>query len=292
MIALDELYQMMHLIRHTEMALLDLFGKGHLRGTVHTSIGQEACAVGVISNLDKRIDIIFSNHRCHGHFLAYCGEVKGLIAEIMGKEEGICRGVGGSQHLQFRNFYSNGIQGSGMPVITGMALAEKLKGTGSISVIFTGDGTFGEGSLYEAFNIMSLWSVPVLVVIENNRYAQTTPIDLQLAGSFKGRAEAFGIKFCEADGMNMEEVSDIASQCINYVRTEIKPCVLLLNTYRFAPHSKGDDFRDKSEIDNYKKLDPLLRLKPKIEQVALRKIEQENVQLLEKVISELLQNNR
>jgi TPP-dependent pyruvate/acetoin dehydrogenase alpha subunit len=288
-ITIEEAYKAMHLIRNTEMGLLDLFGKGHLRGTVHTSIGQEACAVGVVRNLDNEKDILYSNHRCHGHFLAYCSEVKGLIAEIMGKEEGVCKGVGGSQHLQLRNFYSNGIQGSGMPVIVGMALAEKLKGSGGIGVIFTGDGTFGEGSLYESFNIMALWSAPVLVVIENNRYAQTTPTEVQLSGTFRGRAEAFNINFYEADGMDFEEVSTIAEKCINYVRYDSKPCVLLLNTYRFSPHSKGDDFREVSEIETYKKQDPLLKLKLKIDRAVINEIEQENFKLLEGIISELLQ---
>jgi TPP-dependent pyruvate/acetoin dehydrogenase alpha subunit len=278
----------MHLIRHVETTLLDLFSKGYLRGTVHTSIGQEACAVGVISNIDSSKDIVYSNHRCHGHYISYSYDVKGLIAEIMGKEEGVCKGVGGSQHLQFKNFYSNGIQGAGMPVISGMCMAERLKGIDAIGVIFVGDGTFGEGSLYEALNIISLWSIPVLVVIENNMYAQSTPMHLQLSGSFKARAQAFDIDFHEADGMDVENVSQAANDCIDFIRRQSKPCLLLLNTYRYAPHSKGDDFRDPDEIAAYQKKDPLLKLRLKLDERVVEQIENENIELTEKIVSELI----
>jgi TPP-dependent pyruvate/acetoin dehydrogenase alpha subunit len=280
----------MHLIRYTESTLLDLFSKGYLRGTVHTSIGQEACAVGVISNLNISKDIIYSNHRCHGHYIAYTYDIKGLIAEIMGKEDGVCKGVGGSQHLQFLNFYSNGIQGAGMPVIAGMSMAEKIKGTGAIGVIFIGDGTFGEGSLYEALNIISLWKLPVMVVIENNKYAQTTPLELNMSGSFKGRADAFGINFFETDGMDVENVSREAKYCIDLVRQNNEPCILLLNTYRFSPHSKGDDFRDISEINEYKKKDSFLKVREKISKEIIDKIENGNIALVNNVVSDLIDN--
>lgn len=282
-------YRNMHLIRHVEMTLLELFSKGYLRGTVHTSIGQEACAVGVISNIDNAKDLVYSNHRCHGHYISYSNDIKGLIAEIMGKDEGVCKGVGGSQHLQFKNFYSNGIQGAGMPVIAGMCMAERLKGIDAIGIIFVGDGTFGEGSLYETLNLISLWSIPVLVVIENNMYAQSTPTELQLSGSFKARAQAFDINFHEADGMDVENVSQVAKSCIDFVRGQCKPCVLLLNTYRYAPHSKGDDFRNPDEITSYRKRDPLLKLHLRIDQKTIDQIEKDNIGLTEKIVSELIQ---
>ena len=165
----------MLLIRTVEERLLRLFAGGKLFGTTHTCIGQEACAVGVVGALDLERDIIFSSHRCHGHFLMYTDDPTSLIAEILGRQTGVCSGRGGSQHLCVRNFHSNGVQGGIIPVATGVALAEKLKRTGAVTVCFLGDGTLGEGVIYEAFNLASLWRLPILYVLEHNQYAQSTP---------------------------------------------------------------------------------------------------------------------
>ena len=167
----EELYEKMYLIRKFEELLLEFFSKGELFGTTHTYIGQEAIAVSVMSNLNAS-DIVFSNHRCHGHFLAKENDPEGLLAEIMGKENDICKSRGGSQHLQKNNFYSNGIQGGIVANSLGMAFAEKYKNTNNIVVVFMGDGTWGEGISYEVMNMASLWEVPLLVVVENNKYAQ------------------------------------------------------------------------------------------------------------------------
>src|SRR3989337_2518710 len=187
-------YERMYFIRRFEETLLDLFGQGKLVGTTHTYIGQEADAVGVISHLDPERDVVFSNHRCHGHYLAFADDPFGLMCEVMGKGPGVCGGKGGSQHLCRGNFYSNGVLGSIVPVATGIALAEKKKGSGAVSTVFLGDGTLGEGVSYESLNMASLWRLPVLFVVENNRYAQTTPIALNLAGEIAPRFRAFGIQ--------------------------------------------------------------------------------------------------
>ncbi len=176
-------------IRRFEETVLENFSKGVFYGTTHTYLGQEANAVGVLRNLQAG-DIVFSNHRCHGHFLAYGGDPRALFAELMGKASGVCGGRGGSQHLHWRNFYSNGVQGGIVPVATGMALAEKRKGSRAVTVAFLGDGTLGEGVVYEALNMAALWKAPILYVVENNRIAQTTPIEAgsggQPAGPFPG----------------------------------------------------------------------------------------------------------
>ena len=202
----EDLYGAVYAIRLFEQSLLDLFGKGGLAGTTHTCLGQEATAVGVLAALDKSRDIVFSNHRGHGHFLAYCGLVEQLYLEVFGKPGGVCGGRGGSQHLHFRNFYSNGIQGGIVPVSTGIALREKIERTGAVTVVFLGDGTLGEGVAYKAFNIASLWSLPVLFVIDDNQYAQSTPKQLQLAGSMRDRLEAFGIGVDERETTDAREV--------------------------------------------------------------------------------------
>jgi len=155
-----------YLVRVVEERLLRLFSEGKLAGTTHTCIGQELSAVALADSLDRERDIIFSNHRCHGHYLAWTDDVEGLLAEVMGKESGVCGGIGGSQHLCGRHFFSNGIQGGIVPVSAGLAFAHKLAGDGGIVAVCIGDGTLGEGAVYEAFNIAAKWRLPLLVMLE------------------------------------------------------------------------------------------------------------------------------
>ena len=186
------LYHELTTIRHFEEAVLENFPKGVFSGTTHTYLGQEANAVGVLSHLLSD-DIVFSNHRCHGHFIAFGGDMRALFAEMMGKATGVCGGRGGSQHLQWHNFYSNGVQGGIVPVSTGMALAEKYQNTNAVVVCFLGDGTLGQGVVYESLNLASLWGAPILYVVENNHIAQTTPTGHALAGDIALRFAAFDI---------------------------------------------------------------------------------------------------
>jgi len=146
-------------IRRFEQKVLEMFSRGVFFGTTHTYLGQEANAVGVLSHIGQD-DIVFSNHRGHGHFLAYGGDMRSLFAELMGKSTGVCAGRGGSQHLHWKNFYSNGIQGGIAPVAAGIAMSEKLKKSAAVTIAFLGDGTLGEGVLYEALNMASLWQLP------------------------------------------------------------------------------------------------------------------------------------
>ena len=250
------LYTTMFLIRGFEERLLAEFSAGKLVGTTHTYIGQEADAAGVFSITDPE-DVVFSNHRCHGHFLAYGGEPYRLAAELMGKATGLVGGRGGSQHIQWRNFYSNGIQGGIVPVATGMALAEKARQTGKIVLAFIGDGTLGEGVLYESLNLASLWKLPILIVLENNHYAQTTPVEKGVAGSMAGRFSAFDIPVWERDTTDVLEVRSAAMEAIQYVRSGIRPGGLILHTYRFSAHSKGDDPRLPEELARIRVFDPL-----------------------------------
>jgi TPP-dependent pyruvate/acetoin dehydrogenase alpha subunit len=244
-------------IRKFEEHLLNEFSAGKLVGTTHVYIGQEANAAGIF-DVTREDDIVFSNHRCHGHFLAYGGDPYLLAAEVMGKETGLVGGRGGSQHIQWRNFYSNGIQGGIVPIATGMALAEKYLHSNKIALVFLGDGTLGQGIIYESLNFASLWNIPILYVVENNRYAQTTPIESALAGTIQARFLAFGIKTWECDSTDVLKIRDIAGQALDEVRSKTRPIGLILNTYRFAPHSKGDDFREPAEIASNKNHDPLI----------------------------------
>jgi TPP-dependent pyruvate/acetoin dehydrogenase alpha subunit len=255
---LERLYERMVFIRRFEETLLELFSAGKLVGTTHTYIGQEANAVGVIAHLERERDVVFSNHRCHGHYLAFTDDAVGLLAEVMGRSTGVCGGKGGSQHLCNGNFYSNGVQGSIVPVSTGIALAEKEQGTGAVTTVFIGDGTLGQGTVYECLNLASLWRLPLLVVVENNHYAQTTPFHLAVAGDVRARAAAFGIATDELDTTDVEEIVDAGGRAVAHVRETGSPFYLVLNTYRFSPHSKGDDHRDPDEIAARRERDPLL----------------------------------
>ena len=257
MAALAELYERMFFIRRFEESLLDLFAQGKLVGTTHTYIGQEANAVGIIDHLERERDVIFSNHRCHGHYLAFTDDAFGLLCEVMGKAPGVCGGKGGSQHLCNGNFYSNGVLGSIVPVATGIALAEKKKRTGAVSTVFLGDGTLGEGVTYESLNMASLWRLPVLFVVENNHYAQSTPVELELAGSIPARAAAFGVETAELETTDVHEIHETAGRAVARIRETGEPFFLVLDTYRYSPHSKGDDNRDPAEIAVRRERDPL-----------------------------------
>ncbi len=268
------LYRSMLLIRRFEERLLAEFSTGKLVGTTHTYIGQEADAAGIFSATDPG-DVVFSNHRCHGHFLAYGGDPYCLAAELMGKATGLVGGRGGSQHIHWRNFYSNGIQGGILPVATGMALAEKVNKTGKIVLAFLGDGTLGEGVLYESLNIASLWSLPVLFVVENNRYAQTTPIELAVSGTIAGRFSAFGITTLERDSADVLEIQAAAMEAVGSVRRNIRPVGLILHTYRFSAHSKGDDPRSSQELTHIRQFDPLTIHAARLSSVEIEQAETE-----------------
>jgi len=254
----------MLLIRAVEERLLALFSEGKLFGTTHTCIGQEACAVAAVGALDLEKDIIFSSHRCHGHFLMYTDDPEALIAEIMGRQTGACGGRGGSQHLCVRNFHSNGVQGGIVPVATGVALAEKLRHRDSVTVCFLGDGTLGEGVVYEAFNLAALWRVPILFVLEHNRYAQSTPTALTTAGDVVARAAAFGIATDRRPADDPVPLRAHLRTVVERVRRDGAPFFQVLDTYRLAAHSKGDDERDRAEVERHWRSDPLARLRGRV----------------------------
>jgi 2-oxoisovalerate dehydrogenase E1 component len=241
--------------RLVEEKLLDLFSQGRLHGTVHTCIGQEMS--GVVLDSLRPGDTVFSNHRCHGHFLFRTGDIEGLIAELMGRTTGVCGGIGGSQHLYKDGFFSNGIQGGIVPVAAGLALAHKLKGHKGISVVFIGDGTLGEGAVYEAFNIASKWSLPLLVVLEDNKYSQSTAQEETLAGGICARAQAFGIRTETLNTWHWEDLHRCAASMISSMRNDSQPRFLHVETFRLKAHSKGDDLRSRELIEPYERRDPL-----------------------------------
>jgi pyruvate dehydrogenase E1 component alpha subunit/2-oxoisovalerate dehydrogenase E1 component len=280
-----ELYRRMFLIRTAETRLLELFSRGLVRGTIHTCLGQEACAVGVMEGIRRDRDLVFSHHRAHGHFLAYCDDLRGLLAEILGRAEGVCGGIGGSQHLYKDNFYSNGVQGGMIPVALGAALAEKRKASAAVAVAFLGDGTMGQGIVYECFNLASLWKLPVLFVLEDNQYAQSTPKAAAQAGDLARRAEPFGIPTFRLDG----DDPLLIARTVRAAREESArgqgPAYIVLDTYRLGPHSKGDDSRSPEELAAHWARDPLPRFAARLPEEPRRRLEEEVCRRVEETIA-------
>lgn len=251
-----EQYKKAKLIREFEQLLLQLFGLGKLNGTVHTCVGQEIIPV-VLSDFITDEDTFFSNHRGHGHYLTRTGDVKGLLAEIMGKVTGCSGGYGGSQHLYVeKKFYSNGIQGGMTPVATGYAFSKKISGKPGISVVFIGDGTLGEGTLYEAMNCAAIKEAPILFVLEHNGYAQSTSSKQTFAGSSQKRFEGFGMNYFKGDIWDLKKLEIEFKKAVSTAR-DFKPSVIEVSCYRLNSHSKGDDNRSDAEVKEFLAKDPL-----------------------------------
>lgn len=236
----------MLLVRHFERALLDLFSRGEVNGTTHTCLGQEHVPVAVERVLGPA-DFVFSNHRGHGHCLARFDDPSGLLAEILGREGAVCGGYGGSQHVLRDTFLSTGVQGESLPVAVGVALRQARTRSGNLAVAYIGDGTLGEGSVYEALNMASLWSLPLVVIVEHNGIAQSTPTRRNLAGTISGRAAAFGVPHLAIDSIDPLEIADLLEPLVLRARAG-RPLVVEIRPPRVGPHSKGDDTRSAAEL--------------------------------------------
>jgi 2-oxoisovalerate dehydrogenase E1 component len=269
-----ELYRRMLLIRRTEERLLQLHSQGLLSGTTHTSIGQESIAVGLLPHLEPE-DWVFSTHRCHGHFLAAGGDLTAFLAELMGKADGVSGGRGGSQHLHAPRFISSGIQGQLVPVALGVAVGKRLRGEPGIAVVFIGDGTLGQGALYESMNMAALLSAPLLIVLEDNGIAQTTPSSVGISGDITMRAEAFGIDTAELDGANVRTLEPALADAAASVRRDLRPAFRVVRTVRLGPHSKRDDERSEEELAALRTRDPIARLGAELPDDARERIELE-----------------
>jgi acetoin:2,6-dichlorophenolindophenol oxidoreductase subunit alpha len=233
-------------IREFETTLLRLFSLGQISGTTHTCLGQEYVPVALAPLLAG--DHVFSNHRGHGHYLARYDDAEGLLAEIMGRKGAVCDGVGGSQHLWREDYLSTGVQGQSVPVAAGVALHFQQSGTGRLAAAFIGDGTWGEGTVYEGLNLAQLWRLPLAVIVENNGIAQSTATARQLAGSIAGRAAGFGVSYVDFDTDDITTIRAELGPRLHRVRAGEGPLIVEFRTRRLGPHSKGDDSRSPDEL--------------------------------------------
>jgi TPP-dependent pyruvate/acetoin dehydrogenase alpha subunit len=245
---LSTLYRKMYEIRKTEELIQELFDKGVIKnGTVHLCIGQEAVSVGVSSVLDEN-DVVFSNHRGHGHMLARGLSPRKLIYEILGKDEGQCSGLGGSQHIcapEIGFMGSNGITGGAVPIAVGYAMAKKLKKEPGISVVYFGDGASSQGVVHEAMNMAAIWKLPILFVYENNKYAMSSPskdfVATRPAGIW-ARFSGYGMHGASVSGMDVLGVEMASYGLVPRIKgpDSLGPSFLICDTYRFCGHSKSD----------------------------------------------------
>ncbi len=264
-----KIYSYMLKIRRFEERAAQLYGMGHIGGFCHLYIGQEAVVVGVLMTIDKN-DSVVTTYRDHGHMIARGLDPKRIMAELTGREDGYSAGKGGSMHMfsKDNNFYGgHGIVGAQVPIGTGIAFTHKYNKEKNICRTYIGDGAMNNGQVFEAFNLAALWKLPVLYIIENNKYGMGTSVDRASAGSeLYKRGEAFGIPGKVVDGMNVFKVIESADKAGKYVRSGKGPYILEVQTYRYKGHSMSDPakYRSKSELQKYKSVDPIDIVKKEI----------------------------
>lgn len=257
-----ELYQKMYKARTFEETLYFLFLQGKIPGSLHQSQGQEAVSVGVCSLLNSD-DVIYSTHRPHSDYISKGADMTRVIAEILGREGGCCRGKGGSMHIcdtSIGAMPANAIVGGNVPIATGSALAFKLMGGTRVAVSFSGDGASNEGSWHEALNLAALRNLPVLFVTINNQWASSTSFHQSTrVECISERAAAYGIPGTTSDGMDVLAVREAVEPALKRARSGKGPTLLEFMSYRFVGHSRSDpaNYRAKEELDEWKKKDPI-----------------------------------
>jgi len=269
-----KLLEKMILIRRFEERCAELYGAGKIRGFLHLYIGEEANAVGVIEALTPD-DAIVATYREHGHALVRGIPITSVMAEMYGKAAGSSRGHGGSMHIfdaKTRFYGGNAIVGGGLPLAVGLALADKMQGLNRVTCCFFGEGAAAEGEFHESLNLAALWKLPVFFVCENNRYAMGTAIERsQSVTDMCVHARSYGIPAEAVDGMDVVAVEAAARRLAGEVRGGGGPRFLENKTYRFRAHSMFDPelYRPKSEVEEWKKRDPIVRLTDWLQRIGL-----------------------
>jgi TPP-dependent pyruvate/acetoin dehydrogenase alpha subunit len=280
--SLNSLYLTMKTIRRFEERVVELVNANEIAGVTHEYVGQEAVATGICAAL-RSDDVITSTHRGHGHVIAKGADIRRMMAELLGRVEGLNRGRGGSMHIadvSLGIYGANGIVAAGVPFAAGAAWAAKQAGIDRVAVCFFGDGGLNQGVLFETMNLASLWKLPVVFVCENNGYALTLSYEESTAGSPVERAASFGIASQQVDGMDVVAVFDAAREAVERGRNGGGPSFIECMTYRFvghhtAEHTMSLTYRTTEEIESWRARDPLEQIAGRLEAGARNRLDAE-----------------
>jgi pyruvate dehydrogenase E1 component alpha subunit len=286
-----ETWRRILLIRRFEEAVIEQLRAGLIPGAVHTSIGHEASIVGACMAL-RDDDFVFGSHRSHGHPIAKGAELAPLMAELMGKRTGVCKGQGGSMHLADHSvgvMGESGIVGGGIPLATGAGLSARVRGSGQVTLCFFGDGASNEGSFHESLNMAAIWKLPVVYLCENNLYGATTPARMVLAvPDVADRAAAYAMPGEIVDGQDAFAVHEVVRRAVDRARRGEGPSLVEAKTYRFGEHAEGviipGIYRDAEEVERWKQRDPLEICRRQLAEAGL--LDQERATALEDEVAE------
>jgi pyruvate dehydrogenase E1 component alpha subunit len=278
----EDLYHTMLLIRRFEERVVDLVNANEIAGVTHEYVGQEAVAVGVCTSL-RSDDVITSTHRGHGHLIAKGADVGGMMAELLGRVDGLNRGRGGSMHiadLGIGIYGANGIVAAGAPFAAGAAWSFRVAGSDRAAVTFFGDGGANQGILHETMNVAALWGLPLVFVCENNGYAVTLSQERSTAGSLADRAAAYGMAAEDVDGMNVDSVFEAASRAVGRARKGGGPTFLECRTYRYFGHHTAErtmklTYRSDEEIERWRLRDPIVAAQASLDPGVVQRIRAE-----------------
>lgn len=265
----EHLLYLMVLTRAFEENAEEMYALGKVHGTMHLSIGQEAIAAGASSAITRN-DYLLNTHRGHGHFLAWGGDLNRMMAEFLGKENGYCRGRGGSMHIadvESNNLGANGIVGGNLPIAVGVGLSIKIRKTDQVALTLFGDGAANEGAFHESLNMASIWNLPIIYLCENNLYAMSTPFEQAFKiEEISQRAAAYGIKGVTVDGNDVFAVHRAVREAAERARSGNGATLIEAMTYRWRGHSKSDRqaYRTREEVKEWMKKDPIPRFASKI----------------------------
>ena len=277
------LYKTMVRIRNFEIMAEKLFLEGELPGFIHLYIGEEAIATGIITNLKKE-DFITSTHRGHGHMIAKGADINRMMAELYGRTTGYCKGKGGSMHIadfSIGVLGANGVVGGGLPIAVGAGLGVKMKKGDQVVVAFFGDGASNTGAFHESLNFASIYKLPVIFVVENNKFASTVSTkDTTSVENISDRAVGYGVPGITIDGNDVITVYETAKEIIKRAREGGGPSLLEVKTYRIKGHFVGDPelYRDKKEVEEFWLNEPIKKFEKKLlELKILNKIEKKKI---------------
>jgi TPP-dependent pyruvate/acetoin dehydrogenase alpha subunit len=264
-----ELFRRMRVIRAFDALLPELYTNGLVRGSTHAALGQEAVAVGGCAALQST-DYITSTHRGHGHTIAKGADIHRMMAELLGRVDGYCRGRGGSMHIadfSIGMLGANGIVGGGFGIAGGAALSSQVLGQGRVVVCFFGEGAINQGAFHEVSNMAGIWKLPLVLLCENNHWAMSAQVEQMTAGGdLTRRADAYGFPGSQVDGMDVIAVRDAVSGAVERARAGDGPSLIVAHCYRFEGHFSGDvmAYRDTTVADSWRKRDPIALLRQRL----------------------------